>query len=440
MFHTSRAVLLCLVGAVLVLGGCVPNSFRINAADNLDDRILFPPGAVRSDKKLDLYVETQTLLCQKWLPTLTSDTITVTNPYLFAIGSRVVRIEVANYSTKMTIPPPAACLNRTVRSQPAGSVCPQDYIVNEFLSAVRKDPDWSKCVAWDTLPGLVADVTEVLPHRVRESGALREERTYAHPPHDGVNTLNAEVIRLLPGAIVCVSRDHTLVYTNEKAWSSSQACSRLLEAPDAGGRVVLSRTDTTRMFPQAQSFYGRNEAKIYEANSWLAVRGMIAAQMPRGAFLYVYYSGSDLESIPSSAYWEADSGYSPRKYRKGADPGTPIPLTPILIAHSQPLKLAGSDNPDLTTLCSGSGDFEKKSCFAFPDFTTIDVLRPYSVNDLVQYAPSGTLTSDIPEIKLSRSPVATRVFRGRRVLMDFDVTKADNAIPLASGDSFGGRR
>jgi hypothetical protein len=441
MSHTSRAVLLCLVGAVLVLGGCVPNSFRIlKSADNIHDPILLPPGAVISQNKLDLHVETQTLETRTWrcqyaLPSLTSDPITLSNPYWHAAGSRVIRIEieVEGYAERLTLLPPSACLNRAVRSQPAGSACPQDYIVDKFLSTIENDADWRKCVARDARTQLIADVSEVLPHRASESGALREERTYAHPP-EGVR---AEVIRLLPGAVVCVSRDHTLVYTNEKAWSSSQACSRLLEAPDASGRVVLSRTDNEDMFPLARDFYGTNQDKIYEAHSWLAVRGMLAALMPRGAFLYVYYSGQ--HSVPSAGEWEANPSNSRRMYRRGGDPGRPIPLTPILVAQSQPLKLTGSEVPDLNTLCKGSGDFERKVCFAFSDFATIDVMRPYSVNGLVQYAPSGTLTTDVPEIKLSWPHVATRVFRGRRVLIDFDVTKAGNAIPLAADDQFGGR-
>jgi len=437
MSHTSRAVLLGLVCAGLVFAGCVPNSFRIASADNLHDRILFPPGAVRTHEKLDLHVETQIMQCKGSLPTRKSGPITVSNPYWHAVGSRVLRIEVANYATEMTIPPPAHCLNRTVRPAPHPNKCPQDHIVDNVWSIIQDNTDWSKCVGRNARTQLLADVSNVLPHRASEAGTLREERTYAHPPAR-VDGLSAEVIRLLPGAIVCVNRDHTLVYSNEKAWMSSHACSHLLDAPDASGRVILSRTDTEDMFPLA-SEYKTEEAKIYEVHSWVTVRGMLVAMMPRGAFLYVYYSGLGTANKPELGTWEYHPEASMRKYPKGADPGTPIPLTPILIAHSQPLKLTKSDLPNLEELCKGSGD-DRKRCFAFPDFATIDVLRPYSVNGLIHYAPSGTLTTDIPEIVSSRHPLATRVFHGRTVPMDFDVQKAENAVPLAAGDQFGGRQ
>lgn len=440
MSQTSRVVSMCLVGLLLMLDGCIPNSFRIDSADSLHHRILYPPGAEHNHEKLVLYVETPALLCQKALPTLKSNPITLSTAYWHAVGSRVVRIELPRDAKKVIIPPPAACLNRAVR--PAPDECPQDYIVDEILSAIQKDAEWNQCVARNARTQLIADVSEVLPHRASESGALREERTYQHPPV-GVTSLNTEVVRLMPGAIVCANRDYTLVYGNPTAWASSEACSRLLEAPDASGRVVLSRTDEERMFPLARHSYGQVEAKIYEARSWQAVRGTLAALMPSGAFLYVYYSGNGNHNVqnPDDARWESREYDSVRAYPKGMVEPT-IHLTPILVAHSEPLVLEGDTVPSLEALCKADSDQQvpiERRCFTFPDLASIDVLRPFSVDGHTHYAPSGTLTTDIPEIAWSRHHSAKRLFRGRIVPMAFDITKTWNAVPLAAGDQFGGR-
>lgn len=458
----SRVGILCLISAALGLSGCIKakNSFRINSAATLHDRILFPPGAEISHGKLDLYVETHTLRCKKALPTRTSDWVTISNPYWSAAGSRVLRIEVAGNALPGALtPPPAQCLNVAVR--PASEPCPQNLIVDQLWSAIEKDEDWGKCFLKDPLTKrqLTADVSQVLPHRASESGALREERTYARAPESAPRVgalaasspraaaaaLDAEVVSLLPGAELCVNREHTLADGSATAWvASAQSCAHLLDAPEGGGRVVLSRTDTEYTFPNAWDFYSTAEAKIYEARSWLAIRGALAALMHGGAFLYLYYSGNGKHNIPTDEVklWEDKEHGSLRVY-PSVPIETPIRISPILVAHSEPLVLGPSMVPDLNALCMPdrvNGKLIQRRCFAFRDFSSIDVLRPFSVDGRVHFAPSGTLTTDIPEITVSRRPVATRVFRGRRVPMDFDVSNAQNAVPLAAGDQFGGRR
>lgn len=459
MFHSSRVARCCLLGAALVLNGCAiaPNSFRIKSADTLHERILLPPGAVDSGQTLDLYVETNALQCQTALPTRTSKSVTVSNPYWPAVGSRVIRIKAARDALlgESLLPPPAACLNRSVR--PAPVPCPQDWIVDKFWSAIEEDDDWRKCFPKDALRKLAADVSQVLPHRASESGALRDERTYAREPGPAqrvralaassppaIPPLDTEFVSLLTGALVCVNREHQLVdpsSTSSATWVSSEnSCARLLDAPRGHGRVVLSRTDTEYTFPVAREFYEKDEAKIYEARSWLAVRGALATLMPGGAFLYLYYSGK--HNVPKTGDWESDASGSLRSYprRDGEPIKPPIPISPILLVHSQPLKLTPSDLPDLEALCTPNtveNDRVERRCFAFLDFASVDVLRPFSVDGLVHYAPSGTLTTDVPEIAASQRPSSTRIFRGRRVPMDFDVTNARNAVPLAAGDEFG---
>lgn len=441
MFDASSIALPCLLGAALVLGGCAiaPNSFRIESAENLHDRMLVPPGTVISEDKLTLHVQTQNLQCQKALPTR-HGWVTVSNPYWHEVGSRVVRIEVDRSLPfgELTLPPPAACLNVAVR--PADP-CLQDWIVHNVWRVIETETDWKKCLS--DMTKFVADVAQVLPHRVSESGALREERTYARMPERAWRSapLDAEVISLLPGATVCVNRDHTLSTPNPMTWvSSGQSCARLLEASEGRGSVVLSRTDTEYTFPIAREFYAKDEAVIYEARSWLAVRGALATLMPQGAFLYLYYSGK--HNVPEEGHWASNESGSLRFYPNGKiEP--PIPISPILIAHSQPLVLTRAAVVDLLALCVADkvdGKRVERRCFAFRDFASIDVLRPFSVDGRIHYAPSGTLTTDIPEIAASRRPVATRVFRGRTVPMDFDVSNARNAVPLAAGDQFGGQR
>lgn len=58
MFHASRVALLCLLGTALLSGGCAvaPNSFRIEGAESIHDRFLFPPGTALNYEKLYLHV------------------------------------------------------------------------------------------------------------------------------------------------------------------------------------------------------------------------------------------------------------------------------------------------------------------------------------------------------------------------------------------------
>lgn len=463
--YALRILFWYLVGGVLVLGGCVypPNSFRIEPYEQLRNRILFPPGAAISHDKLDLLVETPALRCQQILPVHTSGPVTVSYPYWPALGLRVLRVEIARNesSIQLTDLPPADCLNVTVR--PALNQCSKDLIRDQVWRAIKKDPDWLGCLdpgfnsekgeAWEKAVQiqLAADISQVLPHRASESGALRDERTYARTleqsgqlfasPPTG-KPLDTEFVSLRPGVNVCVDRDHTIGKNNSLLWvSSAQSCIHLLEASAERKSVVLSRTDTEYTFPFARNFYGIDEAKIYEARSWLAVRGMLATLMPQGAFLYLYYSNR--HDPPREDHWESRENDSLRVYPGDGVVEGPLAISPILIAHSQPLDLKASGVPDLSTLCQANMVNEsrvERRCFAFRDFASIDVLQPFSVNGRIQYAPSGTLTTDIPEIAASRRPVATRVFRGRTVPMDFDVANPQSAVPLAAGDLFGERQ
>ncbi len=457
MFYASRLVLFCLLCASIVLGGCAnaPNSFRIKSAETLHDRILFPPGSILGEKKLDLYVETHALQCQEGLPNrVIDDKVAVSNPYWPAIEKRVLHIEVPTKAlvNGLALPPPATCLNMAVR--PAPDTCLQDWIVGQVRSAIKDDADWGRCFAMDAFSEFASDVSQVLPLRASESGAPREERTYVRKPHPmaPVESLPplaappaAEVVNLLPGAIVCVNSERQLIPKDAGAWvATAETCAHLLDAPKGHGTVVLSRTDTENTFPQAHSFFGTSGARIYEARSWLAVRGALTASMPDGAYLYLYYSGK--HDVPNEANWESPEDGSWRYYPKIASLSTKIPIgiSPILVAQSEPLVLDPANLPDLTTLCRTNKPDDKalvqKRCFAIRDFASIDVLRPFMVDGHVHYAPSGTLTTDIPELSGSRRHFARRGFRSRMVPIDFDISDPRNAVPLAAGDQFGEQR
>ena len=95
---------------ILIRCANAPNIFRIKSAEKLHDQIRFPPGEAINQNKLDPYVETQTLRCQNALPT--RGRVTVFNPYCSAVGSRVMRIEIAgNELTRALSPPPTQCTN-----------------------------------------------------------------------------------------------------------------------------------------------------------------------------------------------------------------------------------------------------------------------------------------------------------------------------------------
>lgn len=381
------------------------------------------------------------------MPTRTGGPVTVSNPYWSAAGARVVRIEIARAALpELTLPPPARCLNASVR--PAPEKCPQDTIVKNVEAVIANDEAWKRCLP-NGAPGFADDVVQVLPHRAGESGALRTERTYtrglATPAMAGPSRMRAtapaldvEFVSLLPGATVCMNKDHS-VGAGDWPWiSSAQSCVRLLDSFKGSGSVVLSRTDTENTFPLAYQVYEKDQSVVFDARSWLAVRGALAALMPQGAFLYVYYSGE--ANAPDEDLWESGENGSVRWYPI-TSPKSILPLSPVLVAHSEPLRLTSSSAPDLDVLCrSGGVPKVVRRCFAFRDFASIDVLRPYVVNGQVDYAPSGTLTSDVPGLDASRGVHATRVFRGRRVSMAFDVLNPRNAVPLAADDQLKGIR
>lgn len=434
MHIAARLSLIFLLAYAGLLAGCagVPYSFRIEPADAIEERILLPPGAEYQADGLVLHMERDTPQCQRWLPTVDTKDIAVSNLYWHQTGSYFLKIAIPKeFARPLDLLPAARCLNTSVR---ADVDCPQSTIAKKVVKAIEGNSAWSQCIPKDGAD-FAAEIAQVLPHRASVSGSLREERTYAGPPA----AESAEIVQLLPGARVCVNRDYLLVQGSPTAWVTSRQCTELLNAPDAEGRVVLSRTDTDRTFPYAYDLY-KSDGKVHEARSWLAVRAALALDMPRGAFMYVYYSGYGKHNIPPATLedspWSKDQ--AGRTYPTG-DVTPPIPLTPILLAHTKRLKLAGTKPPSLAELCQGSGDKDKKRCFAFPDFTFVDVLRSFSVDGRVQFAPSGTLTSDVPEIRLSSSRAATRIFRGRAVPILFDVTEQHSAIPLAAGDRFGGQ-
>lgn len=434
MHIAARLALMCLLGFAGLLAGCasIPYSFRIEPADAIDQRILLPPGAEYQGGDLLLHVERDSPQCQRRLPTVETKDIAVSNVYWSSTRSYFLKIAIPKDSAhRLDLLPPARCLNTSVREDVD---CPQSTIAKKVVKAIEGNSAWTQCIPKDGAD-LAADIVQVLPHRASVSGALREERTYSGPPA----AESAEIVQLLPGASVCVNRDYLLVQGSPTAWVTSRQCTELLNAPDAEGRVVLSRTDSDRTFPYAGELY-KSAGKVHEARSWLAVRAALALDMPRGAFMYLYYSGYGKHNMPpdtpEDSPWSMDQ--SGRTYPTG-DVTPPVPLTPILLAHTKRLKLEGSTPPSLAELCRGSGDKDKKHCFAFPDFSFVDVLRSFSVDGRVQFAPTGTLTSDVPEIRLSRSRAATRLFRGRPVPILFNVTEQHNAIPLAAGDRFGGQ-
>ncbi|MBT2298482.1 hypothetical protein [Pseudomonas fluorescens] len=440
---------LSLLGATVAIGGCAfaPNSFRITNAKSTQERIIYPPGAVVRDEKLNLYVETRSLECRKALPTRTSGSVTVSTPYWFDAGLRVLHIEVLSSDlSKIMLTPPARCLNVTVRR--AAEQCPQDWIAGEVLSAIEKDEDWGKCIKKDTRLELAAEISEVLPHPADYSGAPREERTYARSPDpsvpeedkpSAVSLLPAEIVSLHPGTSVCLNTVHLLVGNDPGTWiSTPQSCVRLLEGTDGYGRASVARTDTEYTFPNADFFDDQGKATLFEARSWLAIRSVLTTLMPGGAYLYLYYSGKN--DVSGKVNWQSSANGSPRVYVPTGEDAktTPIQVSPILIVQSQPLKLTTRGLPTLANLCQRKGKIEKR-CFAFPDFSSIDVLQPFLVDGQLHYEPTGTLTSDIPEISVERHPVATRLFRGRRVAMEFDVSNSSTAVPLQAGDQFGER-
>ena len=451
MFYVSCVRSPCLLGAVLLLGGCAvaPNSFRIDAAQSIRDSVLYPPGTSLTYEKLDLHIERTNSECQSALPTRTSGHVTVSNPYWPAVDARVVRIEIARAGlSQVVLPPPASCLKTSVR--PAPQACAQDWIVKSVEAAIAKDTAWEKCLPSGT-PGFAEDVVETLPHRASESGALRLERTYTRPlvPPTSQSraagvaaaTFDVEFVSLLPGATVCVNKDQTLG-TGAAPWvSSAQSCVGLLQGAKGQGSVVLSRTDTENTFPLARQAYDMDEAVVFDARSWLAVRGAVAALMPHGAFLYVYYPGEATNTAPDgSAHWEYDKSTGVRRY-KIDNTKSILPLSPILVAHSQPLQLTASGAPHLDALCHTGGNPKViRLCFDFRDFAAIDVLHPYVVNGRAVYAPSGTLTTDVPGIAAVPGARAMRVFRGRSVPLAFDWSNPRNAIPLAANDQFKGTR
>lgn len=436
MYYAMRVSLLHLLGAIVLLAGCanVPYSFRIEPAEALKDRIILPPGAEFWGNHLVLHIERDSPQCQRPLSTKKTADVTVSNLYWPRTGSYVLKITISqNAARRLDLLPPAQCLNTSIRSAPNDVSCPQLFVEKKVSEAISGNSAWMKCIPKDS--DFAADILQVLPHRASVSGALREEFTYAHSaPENAV-----EIVQLLPGARVCVNRDYSLVPGSPTAWATSHLCTELLNALDANGRVVLSRTDTDRTFPYASDLY-KDDGKVHEARSWLAVRAALALDMPHGAFMYVYYSGYGTHNKPPATQeespWSVDQ--AGRIYPTGyVTP--PVPLTPILLAHTKRLRLEGSEPPSLEALCQGSGDEDKKHCFAFPDFAFVDVLRQFSVDGRVLFAPSGTLTSDVPEIQLSCPAHATRIFRGRAVPIAFDVTKPQNAIPIAAGDRFGGQ-
>lgn len=437
MHFAARLVLMCLLGIAGLLAGCtsIPYSFRIEPAAALEERILLPPGAEYRDGDLVLHVERDSQHCQRRLPTVETKEITVSNVYWPKTRSYFLKISIPKDSAPhRTFLPAARCLNTSVRGD---ADCPQSTIAKKVVSALGGNSAWMQCIPSDA-EDLAAEILHVLPHRASGSGALSEERTYAPPP----SPESVEVIQLLPGATVCVNRDYFIVPNYPTAWVSSRPCTELLNAPGGGGKVVLSRTDTDRTFPYASELF-KSDGKVHEARSWLAVRAALALNMPGGAYMYAYYSGgSGMHNKPPPSQgpnpWSEDMvGRSYPAKETVVTP--PIPLTPILLVRTKRLELKGSEPPSLDDLCMGSGDEDKRHCFAFPDFASIDVLRSFSVAGRVHFAPSGTLTSDVPEIRLSRSHTATRIFRGRAAPILFDVSEQHNAIPLAAGDRFGGQ-
>ncbi|VXC65656.1 hypothetical protein [Pseudomonas sp. 9Ag] len=436
MYYAVRISLLHLLGIIALLAGCanVPYSFRIEPAEELIDRVILPPGAEFRADSLVLHVERDSPQCQRPLPIKKTAHITVSNLYWPRTSSYLLKITVPqNAARRHNLLPPAQCLNTSVRAAPNNVSCPQFIVEEKVAEAISGDSAWMQCVPADS--DFATDILQVLPHSASGSGALREELTYAYSaPANAV-----EVVQLLPGARVCVNRDYSLVPGSPTAWATSHLCTELLNALDAKGRVVLSRTDTGHTFPYASDLY-KDDGKVHEARSWLAVRAALALDMPHGAFMYVYYSGYGMHNKPPATQEESPWSLEQagRIYPTG-EVTPPVPLTPILLAHTKRLKLEGSEPPTLEALCQGSDDKDKKHCFAFPDFSFVDVLRPFSVDGRVLFAPSGTLTSDVPEIRLLFPANATRIFRGRAVPIAFDVTKQQNAIPIAAGDRFGGQ-
>lgn len=458
MFRASHIALLSLVGAGLLLGGCTaPNSFRIDGPAG--QRFLLPPGTAlsfRDGGRIVLHVERAIEACQAPLFTRTKDHVTVSNPYWSAVGARVIRIDMAQDPLPKI--PPARCLNRSVRPGLKSEQCPQDTIVKDVKAAIENDAEWQRCLPKDE-QGFADDVAQVLPHRASQSGALLGERTYSRPLEAAnlrsaaESVLDVEFVSLLPGATVCVNQDHTLGSGSSPWVSSAQSCVRLLDGSNGPDSVVLSRTDTENTFPKARDFYGIDEAAVFDARSWLAVRGALATLMPKGAFLYVYYSGNATKNVPkSSTVWEEKDGE--RRYQiPSGEFNSILPLSPVLVAHSSPLGLDADHAPDLSVLCKSGPPVQVdgrppikdnanvvRRCFSFRDFASIDVLRPYVLDGRVDYAPSGTLTSDVAGLAAQRGAHVTRVFRGRKVPLDFDVLNPRDAVPLAADDQIKGLR
>ncbi len=431
------------IGGTLFLTGCcamAPYSFRLDSAETLNNRIIYPPGAVKNaDGQYDIFVETDVLTCRDLLPKVSDEDgiITFSNPYWPAIGSRVVRLQIKNGAEGkgLKLPLTARCSNVDLRhpSQATDGIeCAQDWLASRFWQTVEHNENWKACLKGraEAEPKFLEDLAQVLPNNAANSGAILEERTFY--PND--ETL--EFVKLPPESVVCIRRDHLIRQdnaANRDLWvSAPDMCQPFLYSEGYPGATVLSRTDRKEMFPFASEWFQKQEGAISEVRSWLPVRGVLSMLMKEGAFLYVYYPPKP-NILPHKDNWGPDEANDSRPFRvyPSSTVESPRWISPVLVVQKKALKLENS--PSIEELCNPK---DQGRCFAFRDVNSIDVFFQLLVDGRAVQVTSGSLTTDVPEVMAATEIKGLRRFRHRMVPLEFDFRSHDSAIPLSRGDQF----
>lgn len=418
----SRVLLFTCFLASALLTGCTsaPYSFRLSQSPEADKLWLLPPGTTREPDKLTLLVEASFLdRCPDPLPSRSSGSIKVDAPNWDAVHKRVLRVELKPVLASHA--PTAACLNTSVR-EPEN--CFQKQLADSINQLLLSDPLWASCLPKDT-KALASELRNSLPLEPKYTSAYAGVAT-----HDAQSKL--QFVRLMPGSVVCMSRDYAAGSNDAQSWLSvNQSCKRFL-AVGADGAVTLDRQDEARHFAFADRFTS-SLAVIYEARSWTTVRAAAAGAFDGRFYAYVHFPKSLNSKVPRELQQLKPDDFSLRYFPNANDTDAvnkAISLGPVLLLRDRQLGGLVRENPTLKDLCLDA------LCFFAPDEGAMDILFPVQINGRPQLMPFGALPTDWPELAAARTVKGYRRFHGRPALLDFDLTDNGQAIPVTADDVF----